>query len=157
MTIINEPLIAIVQIMYPYYFSDFKLFTFTYMILMMEITHSKRNGTFVPSDPLPPTDLTVSAITTSSLKIHWQYDSSTSFCVKWKIKYTDKDNEISEIITNSTNVTDLTIDHLYAGMTYTIDVFGVTINEVVGEIPAKVEKTVSKYVCHIADVYLPVS
>ena len=127
------------------------------MILMMEMMHSKRSGTFVPSDPLPPTNLTVSAITTSSLKIQWRYDSSTSFCVKWKIKYTDKGNEISEIITNSTNVTDLTFDHLYPGMTYTIDVFGVTINEVVGETPAQVEETVSKYVCHIADVYVPVS
>ena len=76
--------------------------------------------------------------------------------MKWKIKYTDRGNGISEIITNSSNVTDLTIDHLYPGMTYTIDVFGVTINEVVGEISAQMEATVSKYVCHIADVYMPI-
>ena len=64
--------------------------------------------------------------------------------MKWKIKYTDRGNGISEIITNSTNVTDLIIDNLYPGMTYTIDVSSVTTDNVASE-TAQVEATVSKY------------
>ncbi|KAI0235806.1 Fibronectin [Lamellibrachia satsuma] len=115
------------------------------------VIRNNQNDSYVTATavtyPLPPTDLTVSATTTSSLKIQWRYDSSTSFCMKWKIKYTDRGNGISEIITNSTNVTDLIIDNLYPGMTYTVDVSSVTTDDVASE-TAQVEATVKPTTSH---------
>ena len=73
------------------------------------------------------------------------FDINTSIYTNWTVKYTDRDHgETREIATNRTNETDVVIDNLYSGANYTIDVFGVTINDVVGDRSAEVEATIGK-------------
>ena len=89
--------------------------------------------------------MTVSNITTYSLKLDWTFDNSTSIHTNWMVKYTDRgQGETSEIETNSTNETDTVIDNLYSGATYTVNVFGVTLNDVLGDRSTEVEATISK-------------
>ena len=98
------------------------------------------------SDPLPPTGLTVSPTTTTSVKVQWQYDSTKSFCVKWKVKYTVKDmNNFEEVFTTAATDLEKTIDNLTPGKTYTIQVFGVTTNDVVSKTDVHDDLTLSKY------------
>ena len=98
------------------------------------------------SDPLPPTGLTVSPTTTTSVKVQWQYDSTKSFCVKWKVKYTVKDmNNFQEVFTSVATDLEKTIDNLTPGKTYTIQVFGVTTNGVVSKTDVHDDVTLCKY------------
>ena len=98
------------------------------------------------SDPLPPTGLTVSPTTTTSVKVQWQYESTKSFCVKWKVKYTVKGtNNFQEVFTSGATDLEKTIDNLTPGKTYTIKVFGVTTNGVVSKTDVHDDLTLSKY------------
>ena len=98
------------------------------------------------SDPLPPTGLTVSPTTTTSVKVQWQYDNTNSFCVKWKVKYTVKDmNNFEEVFTTAATDLEKTIENLTPGKTYTIQVFGVTTNGVVSKTDVHKDVILSKY------------
>ena len=101
---------------------------------------------FLSPDPLSPTALRISETTTTSVKIQWQYDSSKSFCVQWKVQYTEIDKPITkEINIDSASARNAVIDSLSPGLTYAINVFAITTNHVVSQTSAKVEATVSTY------------
>ncbi|KAI0229774.1 hypothetical protein LSAT2_019802 [Lamellibrachia satsuma] len=98
----------------------------------------------VETDPLPPTGLTVSATTTSSVKISWQYDISNSFCEKWKVKYTKTGtNIVNETTVNGANVHEVTISNLGPGLTYAVSVFALTTDGVVSQTAAQLEATLN--------------
>ena len=102
------------------------------------------------SDPLPPTSVTVTGRTTSSVSVSWQYDTTKSYCQKWKVEYTEKDSVTTETIAiDSVYKKSVTIPSLTAGLTYTIKVFAITSNNVVSKKEAIPDVTISKYHAHL--------
>ena len=90
----------------------------------------------------------MSGITTNSLKIHWMFDNTTSVCIYWMVKYTDRGKGVTrEIASNNPDERDMVFDNLYSGATYTINMFGVTMSDVLGDRSAEVDATISKYNC----------
>ena len=80
------------------------------------------------------------------MKVTWSYDSTKSFCEKWKVKYKAKGtNDITEKTTSNVNEQEMTIPGLTAGETYTISVFGVTTGDVISQTSFDIDVTVSKY------------
>ena len=99
-------------------------------------------------DPLPPTNLEVqtASTTTDSVTVTWSYDSTKSFCEKWKVKYKVKGtSDTSELTTSNVNEQEMTIPGLTPGKTYTISVFGVTTGDVISQTSVDKHATVSKY------------
>ena len=97
---------------------------------------------------MPPTNLEVqsASTTTDSVKVTWSYDSTKSFCEKWKVNYKVKDtDDTKESTTNNVNEQEMTIPELIPGQTYTISVFGVTTGDVISETSVDIDATVSKY------------
>ena len=97
------------------------------------------------SDPLPPTDLTVTERTVNSVRISWQYDSSKSYSVKWRVEYTEKDTINTKTIEKNVNDREVNIPDLMSGLTYTIKVFAITTDDVVSQTAAEIAATSSKY------------
>ena len=76
------------------------------------------------------------------------FDNSTSVCIYWLVKYTDRGKGVTrEIATNNPDERDMVFDNLHSGATYTINMFGVTMSDVLGDRSAEVDATISKYNC----------
>ncbi|KAK2163049.1 hypothetical protein NP493_1486g00017 [Ridgeia piscesae] len=95
--------------------------------------------------PLPPTKVTAKTMTeTDRVTVSWEYDTSQSYCEKWRVNYTVKGfAHKTHKYTSLANELEIVIDKLQAGQHYTISVYGVTIGGVVSKTSVDTDVTVS--------------
>ena len=114
---------------------------------MCSDVHHRADEMFLSLDPLTPTNLEVTDTATSSVKVHWLYDTSKSHCVKYKIKYKVKtsNNDFTEVFTTDATVQEKTIDNLTPGANYIIYMYAVITDDIVSVESSPKEATISKY------------
>lgn len=95
--------------------------------------------------PLPPTTLTVTRQTTSSLKVEWTNNQARSVTTHWNMSYKEKGRD-NWIVNNNIPVNTVmkTITGLTAGMNYTIRVFAVSFSSTVSTTSTSEDATVGK-------------
>ena len=84
------------------------------------------------ADPMPPSDMKVSVITTANVTIQWKYKATQAASIeRWRIVYRESGkSESQEISTNDVSTRELTIDNLKSGMTYVIKVYAISAGDV---------------------------
>ena len=84
------------------------------------------------ADPMPPSDMKVSVITTANVTIQWKYKATQAASIeRWRIVYRESGkSESQEISTHDVSTRELTIDNLKSGMTYVIKVYAISAGDV---------------------------
>ena len=81
---------------------------------------------------------------TDRVTVSWKYDTSQSFCEKWRVNYTVNGvADMTHKYISSASELETIIDNLQAGQNYTIRIYGVTIGGLVSQTSRDTDVTVS--------------